>query len=660
MKDSSEENKLVENVDQTCNAKKSSGKKQGGLEKWLKPKEAAAPALRRTTRKRTAPKVFGDLVPSKQIPKSKKAGPKPKVQSTSPKTKEAKAKKPPKAKKEASSKNIPKEPKKDEIEKKRKGGENAADEPKQKRGRRPKTKTVKADLSDAEQGLKQSNITALFAKKNSAPKDPENKSQPSAKNVAESAEKTPAATSLPKTLQKPDPTADVDKLLQQIAEYNEEVKTEPVDEEEVIRREIAENNKRIEELNMGLKTAFELFCRNVLKYKAQMATLSKAEIQPFVSKLFEILNDDQFPSIAWNSTGDHFIIEREAFDHQFLKLSKEEKAPIQTKEFPSFIRQLNLYGFRKRREETGSDPNYFSHYVHKDGFFQKDRQDLLIHILRSGSSREKGKFHRDFFFFHDFIFSSVILEKQGEVTEAREQLMQEKGAQGQSHYDPEQRAVPLCQEYVLSPQDMARRMANESDNQEIPTEAETEIASQNNGFYQKPNGQWAQHPSWLLNNLPQYGDPMMAHGDWINSEPGIDGQQSSAQGPIQYNIANMAADFAGQMSTSLSVELPLGLRTPINQAMDFSTYGDMPPMTESNQQPLGDPVLSNIVNKDTNRDALTTNITNWLRTLPDKGQGTSSEEFFASMSKASASSKKPSSQQSERPKTPEGESPFDF
>ena len=58
--------------------------------------------------------------------------------------------------------------------------------------------------------------------------------------------------------------------------------------------------------------------------------------------------------------------------------------------------------------------------------------------------------------------------------------------------DREQRAVPLCQEYVLSPQDMAGRMAAESDNQEIPTEAETEIASQNNGFYQKPNGQWAQ------------------------------------------------------------------------------------------------------------------------------------------------------------------------
>lgn len=120
--------------------------------------------------------------------------------------------------------------------------------------------------------------------------------------------------------------------------------------------------------------------------------------------------------------------------------------------------------------------------------------------------------------------------------------------------------------------------------------------------------------------------------------------------------------------------------------MDFSTYGDMPPMTESNQQPLGDPgkrhgwrccssfnsVLSNIVNQDTSRDALTTNITNWLRTLPDKGQGgksqfklnfiflgTSSEEFFASMNKASVASKKPATS-TERPKTPEGESPFDF
>ena len=54
---------------------------------------------------------------------------------------------------------------------------------------------------------------------------------------------------------------------------------------------------------------------------------------------------------------------------------------------------------------------------------------------------------------------------------------------------------------------------------------------------------------------------MMAQGEWINSEPGINGQDGSAQGPIHYNLA----DFTGQMGGPLSVELPLGLRTPISQ-----------------------------------------------------------------------------------------------
>ena len=46
-------------------------------------------------------------------------------------------------------------------------------------------------------------------------------------------------------------------------------------------------------------------------------------------------------------------------------------------------------GFRKRREEENQP--WLNHYVHKDGFFKRDREDLLANILRSGSVKDLGK-----------------------------------------------------------------------------------------------------------------------------------------------------------------------------------------------------------------------------------------------------------------------------
>ena len=70
-------------------------------------------------------------------------------------------------------------------------------------------------------------------------------------------------------------------------------------------------------------------------------------VQPFVQKLYEIVSSEsEYPFIYWGEYGEYFVIEREAFDEGFLQRPKAEKAPIQTKEFASFIRQLNLYGFR--------------------------------------------------------------------------------------------------------------------------------------------------------------------------------------------------------------------------------------------------------------------------------------------------------------------------
>ena len=66
-----------------------------------------------------------------------------------------------------------------------------------------------------------------------------------------------------------------------------------------------------------------------------------------MQKLYEIVSSEsEYPFIYWGEYGEYFVIEREAFDEGFLQRPKAEKVPIQTKEFASFIRQLNLYGFR--------------------------------------------------------------------------------------------------------------------------------------------------------------------------------------------------------------------------------------------------------------------------------------------------------------------------
>ena len=42
--------------------------------------------------------------------------------------------------------------------------------------------------------------------------------------------------------------------------------------------------------------------------------------------------------------------------------------------------------FRKRRED--GDHPLLNHYVHKDGFFLRGREDLLSRIVRSGANRD--------------------------------------------------------------------------------------------------------------------------------------------------------------------------------------------------------------------------------------------------------------------------------
>uniref|UniRef100_A0A8B9X0N7 HSF-type DNA-binding domain-containing protein n=1 Tax=Bos mutus grunniens TaxID=30521 RepID=A0A8B9X0N7_BOSMU len=69
----------------------------------------------------------------------------------------------------------------------------------------------------------------------------------------------------------------------------------------------------------------------------------------FPQKLWNIVESDQFESIWWEERGTCIVINEELFKKEVL----ERKAPFrifETKTMKSLIRQLNLYGFSKKRQ----------------------------------------------------------------------------------------------------------------------------------------------------------------------------------------------------------------------------------------------------------------------------------------------------------------------
>ncbi|XP_068919120.1 heat shock transcription factor, Y-linked-like [Petaurus breviceps papuanus] len=71
----------------------------------------------------------------------------------------------------------------------------------------------------------------------------------------------------------------------------------------------------------------------------------------FPIKLWKIVQSDRFKSIWWNEDGTSIVIDEEKFKEEIL----EKKNPIrifETDSMNSFIRQLNLYGFSKVRQDS--------------------------------------------------------------------------------------------------------------------------------------------------------------------------------------------------------------------------------------------------------------------------------------------------------------------
>lgn len=73
----------------------------------------------------------------------------------------------------------------------------------------------------------------------------------------------------------------------------------------------------------------------------------------FPRKLWRIVEDDAFRSVCWNDDGDTVIIKENLFQREILCLRGKEQI-FESNSLKSFIRLLNLHGFRKIRPGDSS------------------------------------------------------------------------------------------------------------------------------------------------------------------------------------------------------------------------------------------------------------------------------------------------------------------
>lgn len=109
----------------------------------------------------------------------------------------------------------------------------------------------------------------------------------------------------------------------------------------------------------------------------------------FPQKLWRIVSECKTGAIRWSANGDTILLDYKKFQTDYLDMHR----PIfKTKNITSFIRQLNLYGFRKVTSHN-RDPICNSHNPHVHEFlhdnFRIDRIDLLLKVCRKTCVKSK-------------------------------------------------------------------------------------------------------------------------------------------------------------------------------------------------------------------------------------------------------------------------------
>ncbi|XP_053542144.1 heat shock factor protein 5-like [Ictalurus punctatus] len=109
----------------------------------------------------------------------------------------------------------------------------------------------------------------------------------------------------------------------------------------------------------------------------------------FPGKLWRLVNDPQIRSIWWDASGEGILVNQLPFEAEVLQVPRQVTEYFRTTDFLSFVRQLNLYGFRKERIDfdiSDNQPNISStdaqlHHFHNP-YFKRDKPELLVKLKR--------------------------------------------------------------------------------------------------------------------------------------------------------------------------------------------------------------------------------------------------------------------------------------
>ncbi|KAM3127033.1 hypothetical protein pb186bvf_020877, partial [Paramecium bursaria] len=105
----------------------------------------------------------------------------------------------------------------------------------------------------------------------------------------------------------------------------------------------------------------------------------KGSVPSFLTKLFDIMeNGDLEQVISWNHEGTAFIVHNQnVFSEKILPKYFKHK------NFPSFLRQLNMYNFKKSKDEGNQK------FEHK--WFRREGRQLLANIKRRNQEEQEDQ-----------------------------------------------------------------------------------------------------------------------------------------------------------------------------------------------------------------------------------------------------------------------------